>query len=326
MAQTLAARIAALGFLQVFWVQVEPLFRPGLPRRTAPVVPVATLPATEDDIRHLAAVAGPVRAALSAEACLERRIALPRAARAEAAGAIALHLRTSLPQGGRGLIWRAVPAGEEGDRLQWRVLIVKEAQLADLAIRARSAGARLSEIGLARLDLPPLWEADPRPPYATRNWATATVLAVALVALVAVVATGLQARQMEALADARESRVAELRDRLVQARARGAEAADRQQAFAAQWALYAGGARPLAALAGIADALPPDVWLSELAMTAGEWRLSGFTSGDVSATVTALQALPFALNVRLEGPVSHDSFSNQNRFDLVLTATAGTTP
>lgn len=324
MAQTLFARIAAYSAFQMLWHWIEPLFRPGLRYSAARILPVSALPVTEDNLRRLAVAAGPVRAELEPGTYLERYLTLPRVARAEANRAIALQLRRSLPQGGRGLVWRAVPSREAGDRLQWRVLIVKEAHLADLAARAIHAGIPLREIGLAKLDAPPLWEANPPSANATRNWAAATILGVVLVAFVAVVLTSLHARNLEAIAAAREGRVMALRDRLAKVDALGANAAERQRAFASQWADYVAGARPVSFLGHIADALPQDVWLSELSMVKGEWRLSGFTKGDVGATITALQALPFASNVRLDGPVSHDSYSNQSRFELVLTETTAT--
>lgn len=306
--------------LKALWT---PLFLPGLLRAAPKLGLLSHLPVTEADLTKLAALTGPVHARIPATACLERRIELPLAARGEATQAADLYLRAHLPHGGRGLIWRVQPKGEAEGRLHLNALIVKEAHLADLVSRARTAKIALHAVELEDLTARPLWEADPIPPRVLRSWAAGSFLAVALIALVAVGVTERRVRDLRDLTEQSAARVAVLRERVAERQALAQAVADHGNALATQWLSYRAGARPLAGLAAIGSALPSDVWLSELAMSGADWRLSGFSAGDVSRAVTALQALPGARNVRLDGPIQFDSFSTQNRFDLVLTLMPG---
>lgn len=267
----------------------------------------------------MAARTGPVQVQIAASACLERRIDLPKAALSHAEKAVDLHLRGSLPMGGRGLVWCCRQIGEENGRLNWRALIVKETYLKDLTARAHQSGVNLREISLEGMTETPVWQADPISQTTVRNWGAATLLTVVLVALLVVVMTSWRNRDLHDLVDIRERRVAGLRDRIAQTNTRAQATADQDKAFAQQWQLYLSGSRHMAGLTDIATTLPPDVWLSEMSVSGGEWRLSGFSKQDISGMITALQALPRARNVRLEGPIQRDIYSNLNRFDLVLT-------
>ncbi len=80
--------------------------------------------------------------------------------------------------------------------------------------------------------------------------------------------------------------------------------------------LFSDQARRLRLLTDLTETLPDTVWISELSISGDQLVLSGFTSGEVTEVITQVQSLPWAFNVQLNGAISYDSYSGQNRFEL----------
>ena len=107
--------------------------------------------------------------------------------------------------------------------------------------------------------------------------------------------------------------------RLLSARAKADEGTLQRQSVLSDMALFAGQARRLGLLTDLTNLLPDSVWVSELSITGDQMILSGFAEGDVAATIAQLQQLPWAKSVQMNGPISYDSYSGQNRFEVGLT-------
>lgn len=318
------ARQGGVPVLQGLWSAMAALFQPWVPARAPRKVHLTSLPLTEEDLGKMRIPAGRVSLVLPASACLERDVTLPRAARAKAAQAISLNLRGSLPSGGKGLIWRHRPASEPGATLVYRCALVKEAHLTQLREAAAGAGVKVADIRLpdypgVGFDAPVLWQAMPNLPTTAKNWAAATGLVCILLALLVIVLTEAQVAKVSEQVSVRSARVTQLEQRLAEAEAQEARGTADAVLTATQIVDFRNGLRPLSGLGLVAAGLPPDVWISELSIAAGGWRLSGFASGEVTETVTALQALPGAGNVRLSGPVMFDTYSQKSRFDIEMT-------
>lgn len=69
-------------------------------------------------------------------------------------------------------------------------------------------------------------------------------------------------------------------------------------------------------LAEITDALPDDVWVSDLRIDDSGFELSCFTKGEPLMVISILQSLYAIETVELAGTISYDSFSQASRFDI----------
>lgn len=307
---------------RVLWDWAAPLFDWGSFRRPPAAFEILAFPLSEHDLGRMASRSGPLSVMIPHQLALERFVTLPRAAKSKSEQALALHMRANMPQGGKGLLWKAQLATETETEVTYRCLVLKDGHIQAMIDRMVRQGIRIADIRFADGFGTPLWQSEPRSETAKRNWAGATFLVFAFATLTAMVMAELRLAEAEDLLDQKSRQVAALRERLTESEARQSQALDARQREANDLTRFVAGARPLSQMAQIAEALPGDVWLSELSFSGGEWRLSGFAKGEVPAVVQALQGIPWADSVRLEGPVSRDVYSGQSRFDLSIAAKA----
>ncbi|MEY4982303.1 MAG: hypothetical protein RIR62_569, partial [Pseudomonadota bacterium] len=160
------------------------LVRAGLPPRRVRSVLVGALPLT-DPAKAALALAGaggtPVDVRLSRELFLIRSVAVPPAARKDAAGAVALQLRQSMPGQAEGLVWRHA----EGSGGAVDVYILKSARLTEVL---QGAGVTVRRVVIEGVDAAPLYDARAETDRPERFWnrAVPVVAALALVAVLAV--------------------------------------------------------------------------------------------------------------------------------------------
>jgi Tfp pilus assembly protein PilN len=300
------------------------LFLPGLPKPLVVSLEVASLPADLTKLKIITTERRALVVKLGPEATLRRTISLPRAAASKAEAAIALQLRQTLPGQGRGLLWAAEQVGKSAGQVHYVVSIVKEMQIEQLIKDIGAAGGVLEEIVVGEGQPKPIWEARPRRSAGYKNWVAFTMLSVVVIASVVVVFLERERATLLEVLDARLTRIGVLEERLATARATAAEGSTQEQAIHAELLRFSSQARRLALLMDLADVLPDSVWISELSIEGDRMLLSGFVAGDVAETVSLLQGLPWAKEVQLIGPISLDSFSGQNRFEVGMRiATAG---
>lgn len=296
--------------------------RAGLPPRRVRHVLIESLPLTEP-ARAALALAGrggaPVDVRLAAGVFLRRSVALPAVARRDAAGAVAVQMRQSMPGQAEGLVWRHVGQGDSVE-----VFVLKEARLTELLAECR--GITLRRVVIDGVDAAPLHDGRATADRAERFWnrAVPAVVAVALAGVLAVQGWTLMQTQ-GAVAEA-GARVTALRDEAAAARA---EAETRNAASAAQLADVARLSRDGQRLRLIADltrVLGDQVWVSSFALDGGVLRLAGFTAGDAAEVVAAIRPLPWVAAVDLDGSVALDEASGDRRFQLLVTLAEGGAP
>jgi hypothetical protein len=297
---------------------IIPLFSNDSLRASPREIVLSALPETPADRAALAAARGRVAVVIPASACLRRLVTLPRAARGRADQAIALHMKAKLPSAANGLVWTSRLVESQGEQIVYECHIVKDAHVRDLLAWARQAGVRISEIRIRGSETTRLWDDSPQRGVAARNWAGATFLGVAVIAAGTVAVLQARVQEMEAIVQTKTREVEALTRRLEEVRAEGSAAEQRSLRIAALTEEFFNGARPLSQLADIGRILPEDVWLSGASFAGTSWHLSGFARNEVTETVQALQTLPWAENVRLDGPSSYDSFTDQNRFEIAI--------
>jgi Tfp pilus assembly protein PilN len=295
------------------------LVRAGLPPQRVRSVLVGALPLTEPAKAALA-LAGrsgaPVDIRLSRELFLVRSVPLPMAARKDAAGAVALQLRQSMPGQAEGLVWRHVDGpGEAVD-----VFILKAARLTELL---QGAGVTVRRVVIDGVDAVPLFDARHETDWAERFWnrAVPTVVALGLAAVLAV--QGMAVLRAEAdLAEA-EAGLASLRDEAAAARAEAEARNARSAAQMADAARLVRDSRRLALLADLTRVLGDEVWLSSFALDGAVLRISGFSSADVADVLAAVRPLDWVEAVDLDGAVAVDAGSGDRRFQLIVTLRSG---
>ncbi len=297
----------------------QALFMSGLPGPAPVVVMVEALPIDEVGLRRASAAQRPVTAMLDPATALQRRIRLPCAAMAKAEAAIGLQLRQTLPGQGRGLIWRSELLGRQGDQAEYAVHILKESQIDELVANMRGAGVALHSVTIGKGRVQPLWQASPNAGVTFKRWVTFAGLMVASVSLASVILLEHQRAEVADLVVARASRVAALEERLLTAKSKSEEGKLQQQSVLSDMGTFAAQSRRLSQLLDLTNVLPDTVWVSELSITGDRMVFSGFAEGDVAPVIALLQQLPWAQSVQLNGPISYDSYSGQNRFEVGLT-------
>lgn len=294
------------------------LIRAGLPPRAVRRVRVSALP-LEPAARAVLASAGQggaaVEVALAPDLFLKRAVPLPAAARRDAAGAVALQMRQSMPGQAEGLIWRhAEGTGETVD-----VYVLKEARLTELL---REAGVRLRRVVIDGVATAPLHDARGETDRAERFWNRAMPVLAGLVLLAVLGGQGLRLWQADQAVAAGEARLAALRDEAAAARAT-AEARDAEGAARQADALrMARDGRRMALLADVTGALGDEVWLTSLMVQGDVLRLGGFVAGDVAQVLAAVKALPWVAAADLDGAVGLGEGTGERRFQVIVTMRA----
>ena len=295
------------------------LIRAGLPPRRVRRVRVEALPlepAVKAALEIAARGGAAVEVALAPELFLKRSVPLPAAARRDAAGAVALQMRQSMPGQAEGLIWRHVKGpGETVD-----VHVLKEARLTEML---GDAGVPLRRVVIDGVAAAPLFDARAEVDRAERFWNRAAPVAVVVVLAGVLAAQGVALWRADAALAAGAARLATLRDDAAAARAaaeaRDAEAAARQ----ADAARMVRDARRMALLADLTGALGDEVWATSVMMQDDVLRLSGFVAGDVAQVLAAIKALPWVAAVDLDGSVGLTEGSAERRFQVIVTLRTG---
>lgn len=296
----------------------QSLFLPGLPQPAPDKISIDVLPLSDRARAQVKQARKPLIAVLNHAMTLRRRVELPKAVGAKAEAAIGLQLRQTLPGQAQGLVWRASPLQDIGEKTEFGVYILKQSQLDMVLAELRALDARVDAVVIGVEGLKPIWERAPDLGVKARNWQGFTILAVALIGLTAVIGLESDRIALSDLVASRAIRVAELEERL----SKQSESATKDQQSAAavlnDMDLFAAQSRRLQLLSDLTAALPDAVWVSELSIAQDRIVLSGFTSGDVTDVIGIIQNLPWAEEVQLNGSILFDSYSGQNRFELGL--------
>lgn len=297
------------------------LFQAGGSRLSPTAVRIGCLPydaVASANIQTVAARSRAISLLLDPDLALLKRMTIPRAAAGLSDRAISLNVRQSMPNQGQGLTWRAVLVGHRDAHADYNVYMLKKVILDELVGAVARQGGTVDRIALAGLDAAPVWERRPDNPRLRRLWLMATGLGIIGIAGWSIVSLERRASVLADATQAGETRVAALQNRLVELRAAKEAGDEEQNATLTDLAQFNAQSRRLGTLTALTDVFPDTVWISEVSITGDTVLMSGFVMGDVAEIVTLLQTQTWAEAVRLEGPITYDSYSGQNRFDLGL--------
>ena len=307
---------------RLFWKYVpESLFLPGLYLGAPKQVHIASLPVDPAIVSGFAAGnwrKQSIEIVLAQNALLVRSVVLPKAAVSKADVAISVQMRQTMPAAGKGLIWRAALDAMKDQSAEFRVFIIKQSQIDDLIGLFDRARLSVRSICIEKSDTAPLWSKQKDRDAKRRFWLICAISSVLLASLCSVFIKERQVAQLDELAEQTRSRIADLQDTLVAAREEANKAQTAAETLEQDLALFRSQAHRLSMIAALTERLPDTVWISELTVSGDQLSMSGFASGDVSEVVEVLQGLDWARAVQLQGPISFDSFSGQNRFQLRL--------
>ena len=267
-----------------------------------------------------------VAALISKSACLARTVFLPTVAIEKAEAAIALQVRQTMPAAGKGLVWRSVYVGQKDAKAEFCIYFVKQSQLNDLLAGAKGNGADLVEVSIEGSESLPLWTRDPRRRARRQFWLVAALCTILLASIWSIMSIESQVSDIERILSETSQRIANSEEMLLAAREEVNKAQAEATTFEQDLSLFDAQRDRLTLLADLTEALSDSVWISELTITGDQLSMSGFVTGDIAETVTTLQSLDWAKSVQLEGPVSFDSYTGQNRFQLGMRLAAKEAP
>ncbi len=314
---------AAKGWVRELGETVFPraLFLPGLPKAGPIRIHIGQLPLDEPTRVAAREARRPVLAVIGSSLCLKRTLELPSAVGAQAESAIALQLRQTFPGQGQGIIWRAKRLRRVGLRILYEIYILKEAQLDEVLSSLSGLGAKVDSVVIAGASGAPIWPRQPVDKIA-RTWAAFSALTVSVIGLITVTIVERERQSLDDLVASRSARVEALEARVRDKAAAAVDGSGTTANVLSDMQLFWAQSRPLRHLTDLTEALPDTVWVSELAVSGEQLIFSGFVQGDVSEVIRIVQALPWTSDVRLNGTVSFDSVSGQNRFELALNIVA----
>ncbi len=252
-------------------------------------------------------------------AFLTKEITAPAAARNQLEKVVDLAVSKSSPNGAKAVTWCYEVTGSKDKMLTIKVYLIKKNLLEALNTEVAKAGTKIRQASIQGVTANrPLIDNRASCDGPLRIWAglTGTVIA-AFVGFIA-------------FAEIKETQTLQHQHDLFEGQKRqlAAQALSLRQARDAAEAENSGISKDvsrfeithkrLAILLDLTESFSDDTWISEVSFQADRLRLSGFTTADIPALITQLQNLPWTISVSLDGPISFDSFSRQNRFELLI--------
>ncbi|WP_395541048.1 PilN domain-containing protein [Neotabrizicola sp. sgz301269] len=293
-------------------------FLPGLPGPRPAVVQINRLPLLPQQLDEALRQGPNLVIHLAPNLALERQITLPIGAASHADQAIALTLRQSMPAQARGLLWSHEEVERGQQKRVYRVFIVKEEPILRLVKDLQSRAAAVEGIFIATAPKTPIWRAQARHGAGLKIWVCLAALAVAGVSIASIAALESRIGETRQIVETRRSNVAALETRLTTLSKQAEEVEAERLGLSDAMAQFGADTGRLGVLTDLSTLLPDATWVSELTISNNRVVLAAFTSGDVADTISLLQGASRVKAVALEGPVSFDSYSGQNRFTVAI--------
>jgi len=257
---------------------------------------------------------------LGPELLLEKRLTLPVVARSNLSKAIDLNMRQSLPGGGADLLWRYGTGKRDGATLDIPIYLLKHSALTEITSVATSHGAKVRSIRVAGdVSAQPFWDDRKRVDRLRRFWGIVTIGLVTALAGLFAWNELTETRSFQSHITRLEDEKAALSSQAVELRTKLDAENNSFAAISRDLELFKAEYHRLPILLDLTEALSDATWVSELAISGSDLHLSGFTGRDVTEVMASLRELSWVQRVDLDGPVSFDSFSRRNRFDLSIT-------
>lgn len=288
---------------------------PGFMRQWSRSLRIEALPPIVDDF----AQGDVLDIELEPNLLLRKQLVVPLAAKASLSQAVDLNMRQSLPGGGTDLIWRYAIEGREKSGLRLGIYVIKKTALEQIAEAVRLKKGIIRTISVANVTtVKPLVDSRRNVDKTRQFWDAATiallVLSVGLVSL-----QGLQhgAELQQQIAQLEQQKL-DLNQSTIDLRRQLDAETSSYAAIRRDVKLFISEHQRLPIILDLTEALDEKTWASEVVISGSRLMLSGFTSHEVADVMDAIRPLPWVARVDLEGPVTFDTFSRKNRFDLSI--------
>jgi hypothetical protein len=294
------------------------LILPGFQRRWGREIILTSLPKPEDMRKIHRGRA--INLVLARRFALSKTLSVPRKAKAQLAQVVATHIRQSQPSGGRDVVWNYEITKSAPEGIEVTIYIVKRRMLEQLSQLYSVAHLKLRSIRLIGLPEQALLldnrKMMDRP---VRLWGMVTFAAYAsLLLLIALEGrarlTALQSQLVE-----HQTHLSGLLQRQLALQNDAADRDAKAVLFAQNFAALQMGRLHGLILRDLTQHLNDETWISELRLSNGGLRLSGFTKGDVSDIIQGVHTLPWVQGAQLGGPVLFDRQTRSNRFQIRIT-------
>ncbi|WP_170565694.1 PilN domain-containing protein [Ruegeria atlantica] len=271
-------------------------------------LPVDTGPLTRGEI---------VDVTLAQELLLTRELTIPIAAKSDLSKAVDVNMRQSLPENGTGLAWRYRIEKHEKSSLRVVIYLIKKKTLEQIenVIAAKHGKVRTISVTVA---CEPLLFSDYRRHVdrSRRLWdvvaASLFVGSVLLVLWRGFTETTTLRNDIALL----EQMKNELSANAIVLRQQLEEETSFQTGVIQDVDLFVSEHQRLSIIFDLTEILDQETWISELIISGSRVSFSGFTGSEATDVMEKISSLPWVERVDLAGPVTFDSYSRKNRFDL----------
>lgn len=251
--------------------------------------------------------------------CLLKPMTFPKSARHKVGSAVNVFLRQTLPGQGEGMMWRTDRPIQANGNVAINAYVLKASALSRLRSLVSEAGGHVRMARCAEgVDVQPFLDNRASLNKAGRAWLLTSLSAFIAVAGILVWEETQALQQSEArLAQLRQQR-ADLSMRALELNEQAQQTAGQNGSNQAAFEMLISGAGKTQLLVDLTTVAPEDVWFSELSLQGNEMRLSGMTTGDVVAFVSAIQQQPWVVRATLDGRVNQIELEGVSRFGLVV--------
>jgi len=256
---------------------------------------------------------------LGPELFLHKQLAVPLAARASLSKVVDLNMRQSLPGGGENLVWQYTIEERGKSGLRLGIYLIKKETLQRIAEAVTLKEGAVRTIGIAGVRTKtPLMDNRSTVDRPRRFW-DASVVLLLVIAVGLVFFQGFQARaELRKQISLFEQQREELNQSTFELRGQLDAETSSHATIGRDVALFLSEHQRLPIILDLTETLDEETWVSELIVSGSKLVISGFTSGEVIDVMESLTSLPWVARVNLEGPVTFDTLSRKDRFDLSI--------
>ncbi len=256
---------------------------------------------------------------------LQKQLIVPHAAKAKLARTVELDVRQSLPGGGDDLVWVSTIEKREGSNLHVIVYLIKRKTLEQIEelLASKNAIARTISVS-GGYKLKPLIDHRRVTDRSRRVWDIVLVLLLVLSFGLVFWGELRERAELQARISLLQQQKTELSTGLLSLREKLENESSSYSAILNDANALMSEHQRLHAILDLTEVLDDKTWISELVFSGSNLRLSGFTGDEITSVIDAIRPLGWVNRVDISGPITFDTYTRKNRFDLsVSTNKAG---
>lgn len=296
-------------------------FLPGLTKHIAQEVKIGTFPPSQDEMRQLVQASRswlPVDILISHQLLHHQTITLPVSASSQAKSAIDIALRQKLPAQGSGLNWVFEKIGRKHKKFEYLVHLCKKDVLVGLQELVTEAGGLVRSISIASSSAPAFVDFRTKTDRPARIWGIISFISVAIALTASIFVLETRASKIRNETEVLNQKILQLQDQAINLQENENLRKEEEDILLDDFRSFLSVSNRSYFISEISNALKEGVWISEIYFHKDKVYMSGFSSQDISELINALQSIDGFNSVDLDGPVTLDSLSGENRFSVLI--------